>query len=174
MIRETLLALAMAAVPAVAAAAELPAELAARVPAIAAAAADWAERYAAESLASGRALTASEQELARSVGVREPSRVRVRVVDVLPSPDHPMLVAAAGSVGLMPQAASGMTLGHAVILRHGAEGDRRLLSHELRHVAQYEARGGIRPFLAEHIPGLLQFGYEGSPFEVDARAHEVR
>jgi len=103
-----------------------------------------------------------------------PEKVRVQVVEELPAPQDPVLVAAAGRIGLMPQAASGMTLGYAVLLKRGAEKDTRLLSHELRHVAQYEEKGGIRPFLAVHIPQLMQFGYEDSPFERDARAHETR
>lgn len=45
--------------------------------------------------------------------------------------------------------------------------------HEFRHVAQYEAKGGIAGFLAEHLQHLVRFGYEESPFERDARAHEA-
>jgi uncharacterized protein DUF4157 len=174
MLRETLMALAVAAAPIVSAAPTLAPEVAARVPLLAALAADWAERFAAESLAAGRPLTPAQRELARRVGVRDPSRVRIRLVEELPAPSEPRLVAAAGRIGLVPQAASGMTLGYAVILRRDSEADTRLLSHELRHVAQYESSGGIRPFLAEHIGHLLQFGYEASPFEQDARAHEIR
>ncbi|HUP96678.1 MAG TPA: DUF4157 domain-containing protein [Usitatibacter sp.] len=153
-------------------AASLSPEVATRAPVIAALAADWAERYSAESLAQGRPLAMNEIELARRVGVREPGRIRIRVVSELPAPAEPMLVTAAARIGLTPQAASGMTLGHAVIVRRGSESDLRLLAHEFRHVAQYESRGGIRPFLAEHIPQLMQHGYENSPYEVDARAHE--
>jgi hypothetical protein len=137
-------------------------------------AADWAEAQSRESLARGVPLTPAQATIARQVGVAHPMRVRVHVVEQLPAPDDPMLVAAAGRIGLMPQAADGMTLGYAVLIKRGAEGDRRLLRHELRHVAQYENRGGIRPFFADHVPALLKFGYEDSPFERDARAHEVR
>ena len=136
-------------------------------------AADWAQSYASRALAQGAPLTAAQVAIARKVGVRDPSKVRVQVVEELPAPQDPVLVAAAGRIGLMPQAASGMTLGYAVLLKRGAEKDARLLSHELRHVAQYEEKGGIRPFLAVHIPQLMQFGYEDSPFERDARAHEI-
>ena len=174
MLRETLLALAMATAPVVTSAAALSPEVAARVPMLAMLAAEWAERYAAESIAAGAPLTPQQAEIARRVGVRDPSKVRVRVVEELPAPTEPRLVAAAGRIGLVPQAASGMTLGYAVIVRRGAERDARLLSHELRHVAQYEELGGIRAFLAEHIGDLLQYGYEDSPFERDARAHELK
>jgi hypothetical protein len=142
--------------------------------AVATLAADWAEAQASRSLALGTELTAAQAAAARAVGVREPSRVRVHVVDALPAPRDPVLTTAAGRIGLMPQAADGMTLGYAVLIKRGAEGDLRLLRHELRHVAQYEQAGGIAPFLAAHIPDLMRNGYRDSPYERDARAHEER
>jgi hypothetical protein len=146
---------------------------AADLPTLVSLAAGWAEGQSEQSLARGVALTPDQQAMARAVGVAHPTRVRLHVVDELPVPQDPKLVAAAGSIGLMPQAADGMTLGYAVLVKRGAEADPQLLRHELRHVAQYESRGGIRPFFAEHIPALLEFGYAGSPFERDARAHEA-
>ena len=146
---------------------------AADIAAVSGLAADWAESYASQAIAHGTPLGDAQVAVARTVGVRDPARVRIYVVDELPAPKDPVLVAAAGRIGLMPQAASGMTLGYAVLLKRGAQDDARLLSHELRHVAQYEEKGGIRPFLAVHIPQLMQFGYEDSPFERDARAHEI-
>jgi hypothetical protein len=106
------------------------------------------------------------------VGVRDVARVRIVVVDRVPLPDEPPLKAAALQVGLSQESASGMTLGHAIYARRGEENDVRLLSHELRHVAQYEAAGGIAAFLARHLGDLARVGYEDSPYEVDARAHE--
>ena len=135
-------------------------------------AADWAVAESLHAIAKGAALTPTQAALAREVGVREPSRVRVHVVAALPAPQDPALTGAAGRIGLMPQAADGMTLGYAVLIKRGAEKDLRLLRHELRHVAQYEDAGGIRPFLARHIPDLMQHGYRDSPYERDARAHE--
>jgi hypothetical protein len=142
--------------------------------AVARLAADWAEAQSLRSLSRGVALEPAEAAVAREVGVREPSKVRVHVVESLPAPRDPALTAAAGRIGLMPQAADGMTLGYAILVKRGAERDARLLRHELRHVAQYERAGGIRPFLAAHIPDLMRHGYRDSPFERDARAHEVR
>jgi len=94
------------------------------------------------------------------------------VVDRIPLPDEPQLRAAALEVGLSPSSALGMTLGYTVMVVRGYEDNVRLLSHEFRHVAQYEASGGIRPFLGVHLADLVAFGYHDSPFEVDARAHE--
>ena len=147
---------------------------AAETDAIARLAADWAEAQAQGSLAQGRPLTPTQAALAREVGVLHPSRVRIHLVKTLPAPRDPALTTAAGRIGLMPQAADGMTLGYAVLIKRGAENDTQLLRHELRHVAQYEREGGIRPFLAKHIPDLMRHGYRESPFERDARAHEGR
>jgi hypothetical protein len=134
---------------------------------------DWAEKLAARSLREGAALEERFIEVARKSGVRDPHRIRIVVVDEIPLPEDPHLKVAAGSVGLAQSSAAGMTLGYAVIVHRGWQRDLRLLSHEFRHVAQYEAAGGIRPFLRVHLPQLVEFGYEDSPYEVDARAHEV-
>ena len=148
------------------------AQLAAQLPVLAPRAVAWAQRMETDSLRNGLPLTPALQQLAREVGVRDVARVRIVVVDRVPMPDEPPLRAAALQVGLSQESASGMTRGYAIYARRGEEGDARLLSHELRHVAQYEAAGGIAAFLARHLQDLAQVGYEDSPFEVDARAHE--
>ena len=133
----------------------------------------WAEKQSAVVLAEGRALTPAQVALARSVGVARPEQVRVVVVEQFPLPDDELVRAAALRIGLARPTIAGLTLGHAVMVRRGYEADARLMSHELRHVAQYEHAGGIPAFLAQHLRDLDHFGYEDSPFEVDARAHEV-
>ena len=146
--------------------------LAAQLSVIAPRVVTWAEKFSAEGRAKGVALTAAQQRIARASGVRDPASIRIVVVDRIPLPDEPELRAAALKVGLSQSSALGMTLGYAVVVVRGYEGNVRLLSHEFRHVAQYEACGGIAPFLTMHLADLAAFGYEDSPFEVDARAHE--
>jgi hypothetical protein len=148
------------------------APLASRLPVMLPRVIDWAEKLSGEGRARGERLTPAQERLARASGVRDPASVRLLVVDGIPLPDEPELQAAALDVGLSQSSAAGMTVGYTVVVRRGYERDVRLLSHELRHVAQYEASGGIRPFLAMHLADLVAFGYEDSPFEVDARAHE--
>ena len=133
----------------------------------------WAQVQSGQALQAGVALTPAQAALARRVGVREPERIRLLVVEEIPLPDEPSLQAASAQVGLSQSWAAGLTLGHAVIVRRGFEADARLLSHEFRHVAQYEAKGGIPAFLGEHLQHLVRFGYEASPFERDARDHEA-
>lgn len=148
--------------------AQIPAEL----PVLAPRAVAWALRMEADSLQRGTPLSPGLQQLAREVGVRDVARVRIVVVDRIPLPDEAPLKAAAQQVGLSQESASGLTLGYAIYARRGEQDDARLLSHELRHVAQYEAAGGIAAFLARHLEDLVRVGYEDSPYEVDARAHE--
>jgi hypothetical protein len=49
----------------------------------------------------------------------------------------------------------------------------QLLSHECRHVYQYEAAGSIAAFLPVYIEQIVEFGYDDAPFEQDARHHEL-
>jgi hypothetical protein len=157
-----------AAPPAAPAATPLAAQLSTMAPRVIA----WAEKLSSEGRASGIVLTPAEGRIAHAAGVRDPGNIRLVVVERIPLPDEPALKAAALKVGLSQSAALGMTVGYAVVVRRGYEHNVRLLSHEFRHVAQYEACGGIAPFLKVHLADLAAFGYEDSPFEVDARAHE--
>ena len=132
----------------------------------------WTEAQAACVANSGRSLDDSEVKLARRVGVAWPERVRVALVDVLPLPEDPELCAAALQTGLLGPGMVGLTLGHSVLICRGHE-TKRLLSHELRHVHQYEQAGSIALFLPGYLQQIVAFGYAAAPLEQDARAHEV-
>lgn len=132
----------------------------------------WAEAQAAETLSRGEPLTDAELRLARAVGVRRPERIRLVEVPELPLPGDPELRAAALETGLIGPQMAGSTLGYAI---HVVEGHRtsRLVSHECRHVHQYEAAGSIAAFLTEYLRQIVEHGYEDAPLEVDARAYEL-
>ena len=142
------------------------------LPEIAAKATVWAEARSREVLEKGIPMTEELQAVARRVGVKHPDRIRVLVVGEIRLSEDPHLKAAGASVGLEPTTADGLTLGYAMVIRRGAERDMELIRHEMRHVAQYEACGGIAGFLKAHIGHLVERGYRESPFEIDARAHE--
>lgn len=134
----------------------------------------WAEDRAAKAAAAGTPLNASELEIARAVGVASPERVRVEMVgDRLPMPDDADLHAAAVQAGLMGPGMVGLTLGHAIFICRGHK-TRRLLSHELRHVHQYEQHGSIAGFLPIYLQQVIEVGYSDAPLERDAREHELR
>jgi hypothetical protein len=132
----------------------------------------WAESQERRARRRGRLLSPGERALAVAVGVAEPERVRVLLVAGLPEPFDAALRAAGREAGLLGPGMTGMTLGHAVFLRPGP-GFRRTLSHELRHVAQYEENGGIAGFLPAYLRQVLEFGYSSAPLEDDARRHEA-
>jgi hypothetical protein len=132
----------------------------------------WAEAEAARIAGSGRPLDAGELRLARDVGVAQPARVRIVTADSLPLPEDPALRAAALQTGLLGPAMAGLTLGHAIFIRRG-HWTSRLLSHELRHVYQYEQAGSIAEFLPGYLQQIVEFDYAAAPLEQDARAHEV-
>jgi hypothetical protein len=132
----------------------------------------WAEAEATRIAVFGRPLDAEEIQLAREVGVAQPEQVRIATADSLPLPEDPALRAAALQTGLLGPATAGLTLGHAIFVRRGHR-TRRLLSHELRHVHQYEQAGSIAEFLPGYLQQIVELGYTAAPLEQDARAHEV-
>jgi hypothetical protein len=146
-------------------------DLAAALPQLLPLAVPWVEAQEADALAAGRPLTPTELELASAVGVRDASRVRIKLVDQLPQPSHPFLRAAADQTDLLGPSKTGVTFGYAVFLRKGHVTN-RLVSHELRHVHQYEAAGSIAAFLPEYMRQVATVGYERAPLELDAQRHE--
>ena len=120
----------------------------------------------------GDPLTAAEQEIAIRVGVSQSQLVRIEIVSSLPLPEDPALRSAALEAGLLGPRMVGLTLGHSIFICRGHK-DRRLLSHELRHVYQYEQHGSIAAFLRVYLTQIVEVGYADAPLELDARAHEV-
>lgn len=133
----------------------------------------WAEGRAKRAHEVGVPLTLQEVEVARAVGVARPELVRVEMVgDRLPMPEDPELRAAAVEAGLLGPGMVGLTLGYSIFICRGHK-TRRLLSHELRHVYQYEQCGSIAAFLPVYLMQVLENGYGNAAFERDARAHEL-
>jgi hypothetical protein len=146
------------------------------LPALLPAAIAWAEARAKKAAEVGSALTPAEQEIARQVGVSQTARVRAEFVDELPLPEDPALRAAGLAAGLLGPGMVGLTLGHSIFIRRGKRDHRehrRLLSHELRHVHQYEQHGSIAAFLRVYLRQIVEIGYANAPLEADARAHEI-
>jgi len=132
----------------------------------------WAEIQSQHGASLGVALPEALLDVARHVGVQRPELIRVKLVDRLPLPEEPMLRQAAIETGLLGPNMVGLTLGHSIFLVHGHD-DMRLISHECRHVYQFETLGSIEIFLPVYLQQIVDFGYESAPLEVDARAHEI-
>jgi len=136
------------------------------------AAVTWGECQAAEAAAQGQPLPAGLMKVARDVGVRRPENIRVKRVEAMPLPQKEALRRAAAESGLLGAGAIGLTLGYSIFVIRGHD-TVRLMSHECRHVYQYETLGSIEAFLSLYLRQILSHGYENAPLEIDARAHEV-
>jgi hypothetical protein len=111
-------------------------------------------------------------DVAMKVGVKHPEKVRVLEVSSLPLPENLILREAAISTGLIGPDMVGLTLGHSIYICSGHM-TKCLLSHELRHVHQYEVFESIEGFLTEYLSQIVTYGYTDSPLEVDARSNEI-
>jgi len=133
---------------------------------------DWAQEQSDLILRNGVSLNEKGTTLAMRVGVTKPELVRVQYVSELPMPEDPLLREVAEATGLIGPHMAGITLGYGIFIveRHA---DVRLISHELRHVQQYESHGGIDAFMPVYLAQIASRGYHDAPLEQDARAYEV-
>ena len=132
----------------------------------------WAEENSEKIQSEGIPLTEEQIEIAKQVGVTSPEKVKVLEVPKIPIPKNEKLSEAATQIGFLSEDMRGLTLGHSIYLCNG-HNTTRLLSHELRHVYQYEAFGSIPQFLVEYLKQIVLVGYENSLLEQDARKHEI-
>lgn len=131
----------------------------------------WAESQAHHVQEVGQPLPESDIALARSVGVQHPELIRIKLVDQLPLPTESLLQEAAIQTRLISPNTKAFTLGYSIFVRKGHL-THRLLSHESRHVYQYESAGGIASFLPVYLLQIVTVGYDDALLEVDARANE--
>ena len=147
-------------------------DLRARLPNLLPDAIAWAEEQFQLIQKHGHPLPEQFLPIAHAVGVKHPELVRVAAATHLPLPLHPELRAAAIQAGLLGPGMVGLTLGYGIVIVNG-HASLHLLSHELRHVHQYEAAGSIATFLPRYLAQIVEFGYRDAPYEQDARAHEI-
>jgi len=150
----------------------MPMDLEALLPRLLPSAIDWVKAQSASILDCGSPLTDVENRLAVAVGVARPERVRLQTVESLPLPDDPELRHVAIETGLLGPGMIGVTFGHGIYVRDGYVTN-RLISHECRHVFQYEQAGSIDAFLPIYLQQIATVGYRDAPFEIDARQHEL-
>ena len=146
-------------------------DLAAALPHLLPKAIAWAEARSTEITTSGVPLTNLELRIAHLVGVQQPERVRILEVREIPQPQDPDLRQAVAATGFIGPHTIGLTLGYGIYIVAG-HSTNRLVSHECRHVYQYEEAGSIRNFLPVYLKQIASVGYAAAPLEIDARAHE--
>lgn len=90
----------------------------------------------------------------------------------MPQPtEQPLAGFIARSQIMEPGRIQGLTAGHSILIVKGYM-SAWLVSHELRHVQQYEALGGVEAFIPRYLNEIAEFGYDNAPLERDARAYE--
>jgi hypothetical protein len=149
----------------------MPFDLVSILPQLLPSAIAWAEAQSRRASKSGHPLDAAGLALAKRVGVQHPELIRLQLVDALPQPNEPALRQAALATGLLGPGGIGLTLGYSIFIVRGHM-SASLLSHECRHVYQYEAAGSIAGFLPIYLLQIATAGYRDAPLEQDARAHE--
>jgi len=150
----------------------MPTDLATVLPLLLPKAIEWANARSQEILTGGEPLSETGLELARAVGVSQPEKIRVSIVQSLPLPEDQTLRAVALETGLLGEGMVGLTLGYGIYVCTGHI-DNRLVSHECRHVFQYEEAGSIEGFLPIYLEQIAIYGYDNAPYEIDARTHEI-
>ena len=98
----------------------------------------WAGWQQRRVLAQGEPLDRAACEVAASVGVREPQRIRLLHVERIPFPGGPAVDRLALRWGLRGPQVDGLTLGYAIYLRQGAS--RTESSHAPLQIALPEGR----------------------------------
>ena len=131
----------------------------------------WAEQQSQNVAQTGQSLDAAGLALARSVGVQRPELIRMKLVGEIPLPTDPILQQAALQTGLLGLGTVGLTLGHSIFITEGNLTP-HVLSHECRHVYQYEMSGSIAAFLPVYLKQIVAVGYDNAPLERDARDNE--
>lgn len=131
----------------------------------------WAQEQSRVAIEAGTLLSKEESGLAKMVGVEHPELVRILEVDVIPVPSDIELKTMAEATGLFSPDIAGITFNYGIYIKKGHRKN-HLVSHELRHVYQYEKAGSIQNFLNAYILQLLSVGYANAPLELDAQNHE--
>ena len=131
----------------------------------------WAARHESTILRRGVALSVAQADMARQIGVIHPDKVRLLAVDVMP-PTNRLLRTIVAKLGFVASQTIGMTLRYGIFIQADHWGDRRLLVHELAHVAQYERFGGFRKFLFQYLQECINPGYPLGDLELEAKRAE--
>lgn len=135
----------------------------------------WIDEVEANFLQKGRPLSESETDMARSLGVSHPERVRVAVLAEFPMPTDKILRVEAVSFGIGKPNVGGLTLGYVIFLKPKYQHKRWILAHELMHVVQQERMGRkafIRRYIVENE--IMGSRHRPMPLEMEANNHAFK
>jgi hypothetical protein len=128
----------------------------------------WVDQMEQIILTRGRPLCDSEIADAITLGVKNPERVRYMIADQVPVPAKE-LAALVRQVGINDADIMGIAFRYGIFIHSDVVGKQLRLLHNLVQVAQYERLGEIQSFIREYVTACLDYGYDQSPFEIEAR-----
>jgi len=111
----------------------------------------WAKTQEELILARGTPLADRYAADAERLGINDIARIRVLVVDRMPLPEDEELAQAARQTQIIPEASRGVAIGHGIIIRADAWGNRELLLHQMVHVLQCERSGGLEAYVRSYL-----------------------
>lgn len=133
----------------------------------------WYEQVEIELSPKGHPLSRPETEFAIRVGVKDPGRVRIVVLEDFPLPSDPELRKEAERIGMGSKTEGGRTNGYVIMLKAWTAENNSVISHELVHIGQQD-RLGRESFLRRYLIEMEMMGYSRSPLELDAYAKQSR
>ena len=128
----------------------------------------WVNEIEQKYVNTGRSLNKEELQMARSLGVSQPEKVRVIVLKSFPDPGNNFLLLQTKNYGLGASSEGGRTMGNIIMLKAQHKDKRWLMARELAHIVQQEKMGRnayVRRFIAEYEI----VGRQRSPLELEAR-----
>jgi len=130
---------------------------------------EWAQQQEEIILSRGNPITSDLFKHAQKLGIKNPGKIKILAVPEIIAPDDPLLREACIQTNFLFPNMAGLTLEYGIYVVDSYLRNQPLLVHELVHVSQYEALGGIRHFLERYIPELIEFGYNNAPLEQEAQ-----
>lgn len=128
----------------------------------------YAEEQEKIILRDGVPLTEEQCADALLAGVKEPKKVRLLKVPVIPVPTQPVLAKANEYVGMIHSNSTTITYGYGIYIRQDVWGQRAVVLHDLVHIGQFERLGSIQGFLKAYLKECLTVGHASSPLEREA------
>lgn len=131
---------------------------------------EWANDHEQLILLHGAPLGSQHLADARLAGVKNPSRIRVLIVDRIPLPSNAQLAEVSREKQILTTASRGCAFGYGIIIRADSWGDRELLLHQLVHVAQYERTHDLEACIREYVSERSNSPkFTAGPLEEEAR-----
>lgn len=115
-----------------------------------------------------RPLTPDETADAIAMGISQPDKIRVAIVERLPEPSAE-LKHLAEQLRILTSRTESFICGRTILIKTHAPDQAKIILHELAHALQIERSGGVQAFLRKYFEQCLDYGNENCPMEIEVR-----